>query len=683
MSLKRKWISLVLLIVAAGALASIVDAPGWVVADPLPGTSLPEGISPPAKISLLKRLWSSGLDNVAVVSPVPMKDIGENQAELDTLLEKHMAKEPGDAFVFQLSPEDRATLAALDSSQQFVIQLGRMEFRAGRWNPPGDPSSDFVAWMGYNVSSEPLTVSTLGQAVGMSLPNGFFAQTLQNSDILVVFRPKVPSTSTRASDPAGSTMSAESYGPERGYCGPLTETLIGPFKDVLKVGFVRAPSVENNDDAIAGLATAREWLEYALQSKALFEDNGFSVDKSLPAVVSGMTKADEVVLWTDLKSKGRQRTSKYHAPLRELANERDWDLVVVLSFPDIYGNCGQAARVPSDSENFVAIVDTRCLVRDTVVAHEVGHLIGAEHEPHLDRTPHTFLQNGDHAWRWPLLDSHGRYLPGRYEGTASASDVFTRCPFFSDPKRPIKGEPAGSTYANQVVALRRHVAIATGLAAARRALDASIPPPVPVPASERDLQPISIEQTSAPDLFDSRGDSSLGQVARPVAPKISLEASDTDRNADAPRSALVVDDDHICAAIRWRTENDCTNDAYETTLLFKRGEWEISRGHEAKLRDALGERQVTENRAVISGHASITGDFWSNVRLARNRANATSLALAKIADETGVKLELRVCALGQEKPSCGSTPLDPRATIHQRATVRFVSSSQPSAGDSP
>ena len=108
--------------------------------------------------------------------------------------------------------------------------------------------------------------------------------------------------------------------------------------------------------------------------------------------------------------------------------------VAVLIVDDPQG-CGLATRVYADAEEAFAVVHHDCAALTYSVAHEIGHLIGARHEPTMDkvRTPFPYGHGYVNGTKWRDIMSY-----------KESCDGCPRVPVWSNPKVLIKGEPAGT-----------------------------------------------------------------------------------------------------------------------------------------------------------------------------------------------------------------------------------------------
>jgi len=108
--------------------------------------------------------------------------------------------------------------------------------------------------------------------------------------------------------------------------------------------------------------------------------------------------------------------------------------VAVLIVDDPQG-CGLATRVFADADEAFAVVHHNCAALTYTVAHEIGHLIGARHEPTMDKvmSPFPYGHGYVNGTKWRDIMSY-----------KESCDGCPRIPVWSSPKVQIKGEPAGT-----------------------------------------------------------------------------------------------------------------------------------------------------------------------------------------------------------------------------------------------
>ena len=145
-----------------------------------------------------------------------------------------------------------------------------------------------------------------------------------------------------------------------------------------------------------------------------------------------------------------QFTEKGDGALDEIHKLRDKHRadVALLIVHDLNG-CGLAAGVAAPAERAFAVVHHGCAAATYSLAHEIGHIIGARHDPGLDNNTDPFAYghgfvNGN-KWRTVMGYEH-------------SCDGCPRLPIWSNPDVLIKGEKAGNEFSNNARVLREQAA---------------------------------------------------------------------------------------------------------------------------------------------------------------------------------------------------------------------------------
>lgn len=122
--------------------------------------------------------------------------------------------------------------------------------------------------------------------------------------------------------------------------------------------------------------------------------------------------------------------------------------VAVLIVDDANG-CGLSTRVNADAEEAFAVVHHGCAASMYSLAHEIGHLIGARHDPALD------------SHEEPFAYGHGYVNGKKWRTMMSYKDACNGCmrlPVWSSPTVIVKHEPAGNELANNARVIREGAA---------------------------------------------------------------------------------------------------------------------------------------------------------------------------------------------------------------------------------
>ena len=320
---------------------------------------------------------------------------------------------------------------------------------------------------------------------------------------------------------------------------------------------------------------------------------------------------------------------------------------------------GLAQSVPATRDTFIAIISENSLSSRTILAHELSHLLGAEHEAPLD-LKNEGNQGSDArrsfaferfyappekpkrlvAWFKDTfnLSRDTPTLPATRsrEGTVGADGVEYRVAYLSDYSLYCSNTTLGwsSRYANQASILPKGFEAIARLAETRSAHGSG---PTPEP----------------PEPEESRSGSDLRSPSAPPKPA-------TDNRSGAMG---------YCPSVSFPQRN-CSDDAQAiVTLQFDRDVWSLTNQQKADLTKAMEGRLHGSATYLVTGHASSTGHLGNNYVLSRNRAASVSTYLAQLASANSQQIGLKVCATGPDLRQCSSR--SERDAVNQRVTIRL------------
>ena len=116
-----------------------------------------------------------------------------------------------------------------------------------------------------------------------------------------------------------------------------------------------------------------------------------------------------------------------------LRNEKKADIVGLIV--DDPSQCGLATRVAPDPEEAYFVVHHSCAALTFSIAHEVGHILGARHEPQIDadNAPSSYAFAYVSGREWRDIMSYAR-----------SCDGCPRQPRWSNPRVQYLGQPTGT-----------------------------------------------------------------------------------------------------------------------------------------------------------------------------------------------------------------------------------------------
>jgi len=117
----------------------------------------------------------------------------------------------------------------------------------------------------------------------------------------------------------------------------------------------------------------------------------------------------------------------------KLRNEKGADIVGLII--DSPSGCGLSTRVGADAEEAFFVAHHACAANTFSIAHEIGHIIGARHDPLVDGN------------NMPFPYAHGYVNGTKWRDIMSYRESCGSCPrvpYWSNPRVLYKGEPTGT-----------------------------------------------------------------------------------------------------------------------------------------------------------------------------------------------------------------------------------------------
>lgn len=146
------------------------------------------------------------------------------------------------------------------------------------------------------------------------------------------------------------------------------------------------------------------------------------------------------------------KNSKIESVLEEFERvNSDLRILLVYSKDDFF--CGYSSSIPADLDSNFSVINVNCAVNNYTIAHEIGHLLGANHERPIDLNDN-------------IGTAFAYYNNTKEWGTIMTLNTLEKCaksgcrriPFFSDSNRTIsyRGDRIGDINTNNVNAIIRN-----------------------------------------------------------------------------------------------------------------------------------------------------------------------------------------------------------------------------------
>lgn len=185
-------------------------------------------------------------------------------------------------------------------------------------------------------------------------------------------------------------------------------------------------------------------------TNAALEYSRVGLNVALPASVDSIREVGNFVQGRATLDEIASGSSSSRDEIRRLLEWRERiraDLVVIVT--NNFGACGSVRQVKIDQPNRgFALVNPICAIVELQVAHEVGHLLGGDHNPEMGISPRSDP------------DARGYILQALNRQTIMAESNITKEPYFSNPEVCWDSiNPMGSLGANNARAMSDHAPV--------------------------------------------------------------------------------------------------------------------------------------------------------------------------------------------------------------------------------